>query len=98
MELSQETIDNLVAWLTTQGVAFGMKLLAAIVIFVIGRWAAGLIARLFGRALERGKVDATLMKFHFNETIKTKLEAAGCSIPYPQRDVHMFPLPEQKPA
>ena len=24
------------------------------------------------------------------ETIKTELEAAGCSIPYPQRDVHVF--------
>ena len=30
------------------------------------------------------------MKFYLNETIKTALEAAGCSIPYPQRDIHVF--------
>lgn len=63
MELSQETIDHIIAWLTTNGVAFGMKVLAALVIFVVGRWAANLIGRQFGRALDRGKVDATLTKF-----------------------------------
>ena len=30
------------------------------------------------------------VKFYLNETIKVELEAAGCSIPYPQRDLHLF--------
>ncbi|MGB1110176.1 MAG: mechanosensitive ion channel family protein [Gammaproteobacteria bacterium] len=33
--------------------------------------------------------------FHLQETMKQRLEAAGLSIPYPQRDVHMIPLPDQ---
>ncbi len=34
--------------------------------------------------------DFLQTKFFLNETVKTELEAAGCSIPYPQRDVHLF--------
>jgi small conductance mechanosensitive channel len=34
--------------------------------------------------------DFLLTKMDTIERLKTELEAAGCSIPYPQRDVHMF--------
>jgi small conductance mechanosensitive channel len=30
------------------------------------------------------------LRFDLNHRIKVGLEAAGCSIPYPQRDVHVF--------
>jgi small conductance mechanosensitive channel len=30
------------------------------------------------------------LKFDLTRTLKEQLEAAGCSIPYPQRDVHLF--------
>jgi small conductance mechanosensitive channel len=30
------------------------------------------------------------MRFDLMRTLKERLEAAGCSIPYPQRDVHLF--------
>ncbi len=41
--------------------------------------------------------DFLQTKFFLNETIKTELEAAGCSIPFPQRDVHLFTA-EKQPA
>ncbi len=34
--------------------------------------------------------DFLMTKMHMTETLKTELESAGCSIPYPQRDVHLF--------
>lgn len=37
--------------------------------------------------------DFLAVKFHLNEAIKRELEAAGCSIPYPQRDVHLHSAP-----
>ncbi len=30
------------------------------------------------------------LRWHLNRTLKEELEAAGCNIPYPQRDVHLF--------
>ena len=30
------------------------------------------------------------LRWHLNRRLKEELEAAGCSIPYPQRDVHLF--------
>jgi small conductance mechanosensitive channel len=37
------------------------------------------------------KEDYWDLQWHLIRTIKEKLEAAGCSIPFPQRDVHMYP-------
>ncbi len=34
--------------------------------------------------------DFLMTKMDLTELLKTELEAAGCSIPYPQRDVHLF--------
>ncbi len=34
--------------------------------------------------------DFLMTKMDTTERLKTELEAAGCSIPYPQRDVHIF--------
>lgn len=50
-------------WLATQGLAFAMKLVAALAIFFIGRWLIGIICRLAGGALDRAKVDPTLRGF-----------------------------------
>lgn len=41
--------------------------------------------------------DFLPVKFHLNETVKTELVKAGCSLPYPQRDVHLFSA-ERAPA
>ena len=34
--------------------------------------------------------DYWTVRFDLNRSLKEGLEAAGCSIPYPQRDVHMY--------
>jgi small conductance mechanosensitive channel len=31
------------------------------------------------------------LRFDLTRRIKERLEAAGCTIPFPQRDVHLFP-------
>jgi len=39
--------------------------------------------------------DYWALKFDLTRKLKEELEAAGCSIPFPQRDVHLF---QEKPA
>ena len=51
-------------FLSTQGMDFGLKVLAALAAWIIGRWAIGLVLRLMGAALERGKrIDSTLSTY-----------------------------------
>ena len=42
---------------------YGLKVLGAIVILLVGRWLAGAIARMVERALLRARVEATIAKF-----------------------------------
>jgi small conductance mechanosensitive channel len=44
-------------------VAFGLKVLGAIVVFIVGRWLIGLVGRLVTAALERQKVDPTIIRY-----------------------------------
>lgn len=56
------TINTQDIWnfITTQGVDFGIKLLTAIVAWIIGRWLINLAVGLIGKGFERGgKIDAT---------------------------------------
>lgn len=62
MELSQEQIDSVVAYLTTSGI----KILLAVVVFVVGKWVASLIRKGVRRVMERAKVDAVLVGFLSN--------------------------------
>jgi len=39
------------------------------------------------------KEDYWTMRFDLMRKVKEELEAAGCSIPFPQRDVHLFQAP-----
>jgi small conductance mechanosensitive channel len=39
--------------------------------------------------------DFLTTKFYLVEHLKTELEQAGCSIAYPQQDVHLYPVPER---
>ena len=51
-------------FITTQGVDFGIKLLTAIVAWIIGRWLINLAVGLIGKAFRRGgKIDATLAHY-----------------------------------
>ena len=41
----------------------GLKVLAAIAIFIVGRWVAKLVVNIIARGMEKAKVDKTLVKF-----------------------------------
>ncbi|MBN1946971.1 MAG: mechanosensitive ion channel [Bradymonadales bacterium] len=51
--------EDIYAYLLT----YGMRLVAAIIIFVIGKWVAKLLARMIERLLVRAKVEQTLASF-----------------------------------
>jgi small conductance mechanosensitive channel len=51
------------ASLIATAIAVGTKLLGAIVVFIVGRWAIGLIVRMIARVLQGYKMDETLMAY-----------------------------------
>ena len=52
-------LTQLYAFLT----AYGLKIVGAVVIFLIGRWIARLLSNLAGKAMTRAKMDETLVRF-----------------------------------
>jgi len=44
-------------------IAYGIKVLGAIAIFIIGKWASKVLTNLFRKALEKSNTDPTLIKF-----------------------------------
>lgn len=44
-------------FISTQGVDFGLKILAAIAAWVVGRWLISMALRVFSKALERGRAS-----------------------------------------
>jgi small conductance mechanosensitive channel len=56
--------DAIWAYLSTQGMDFGLKILGALAVWLIGRWFIGLASRLMGVGLARsGRIDATLSNY-----------------------------------
>ncbi len=58
--------SQIVAFVTERGFALSMNILAAIAIFVVGRWVAKLLRALSVKLMARAKVDETLSKFLAN--------------------------------
>jgi small conductance mechanosensitive channel len=56
-------MNQIMQTVTTVGVAFGMKLLGAIVVWVVGRYLIGLAVRLVSASLERQRVDPTVLRY-----------------------------------
>ncbi len=44
-------------------ISYGIKIIGAIAIYIIGKWIAKLLTNLFRKMLERSKTDVTLVKF-----------------------------------
>ena len=61
-ELSQQTLDIATTYFTE----YGMKVLAALLIFVIGRIVVGFLTSLIDRAMHRSGVDPTITSFLHN--------------------------------
>lgn len=56
--------DSSWAFVLAQGTDIGLKILAALAAWIVGRWLIGLAMRLMGAALERGgKIDRTLSNY-----------------------------------
>jgi small conductance mechanosensitive channel len=67
--MEQFTVGNLeqiIGKITELGTVFGVKLLAAILVLVIGRWAAMLLRNFLERTMKRTDVDPTLVSFSSN--------------------------------
>ena len=47
-------------------IAFGLKVLGAIAIYIVGRWLIGLVGALIQKALERQKVEPTIVRYIAN--------------------------------
>ena len=57
--------DVVWAFLSTQGLDFALKVLGAVVAWIIGRWLIGILKRLTRKGLERGRrIDETLAIYH----------------------------------
>jgi small conductance mechanosensitive channel len=59
-------IEQLIAKLTDLGTEFGIQLIAAIAIFIIGRWVARALRTLIEKAMQKTRVDQTLIAFTVN--------------------------------
>jgi len=53
-------------------IAFALKVLGAIVLYIVGRWLIGLVGTLITKALERQKVEPTIIRY-FANTINVAL-------------------------
>ncbi len=62
---------------TDLGVPFLLNLLAAVIIYVVGKWLAGVISRLVEKGMVRAKVDGTLASFTRNVVYAGILVFAG---------------------
>ncbi len=74
----EKLIDAITLWLT----AYSMKIIAAVLIFVIGKWVAKKITTLFIKLLERNSVDVTLTRFlesivYYTLVVLVLIAAAG---------------------
>jgi small conductance mechanosensitive channel len=57
-------VEEVWTFLTTQGASFGLKIVGAIVAWVIGRWLIGIAVNMIGKVLVRGnKIDPTLASY-----------------------------------
>ena len=59
-------MEEIIGKLYTYFVTYGLSLLAATLIFIIGRWLARLISRLIEKLMVKAKVEATLATFARN--------------------------------
>ncbi len=62
-KLSNTTVTDLMAELVDKAVAFGLKVLAALFIYLIGAWAIRKIKGVVGKIFERKQTDAAIASF-----------------------------------
>jgi small conductance mechanosensitive channel len=65
--------NNIISSLQTFAAFYGIKIIAAIVIFVVGRWVARALRNMIKKMMVKGNVDETLISFVGNLTYITLL-------------------------
>jgi small conductance mechanosensitive channel len=59
-----DTLHTLWAFLATQGVEFGLKIIGAIAAWIVGRWLISAVSHFLERVFERaGRIDVTVAKY-----------------------------------
>jgi small conductance mechanosensitive channel len=58
-----QVLNTIYTFLATYGLTYGLKIVAALVILVVGRWAARLLSNLVRKGMVKAKVDETLAGF-----------------------------------
>jgi len=58
-----QVLNTIYAYLATYLATYWLQVVAAVVIFVLGRWLANMISKLVARAMTKAKVDPTLTNF-----------------------------------
>jgi small conductance mechanosensitive channel len=61
-----EDVNKYAEMVQALATAYGLKVIAAIVIFVIGKWLSGVLSRAVGKAMRRANTDEMLVKFVVN--------------------------------
>jgi small conductance mechanosensitive channel len=61
-------MENIVARVWEMSTLYGLRIIGAIVVLVIGRWIAGLLRNLVEKVMTKAKVDPTLIAFAKNFT------------------------------
>ena len=61
-------LSNIIPKLQEWAAFYGLKIVAAVVLFIVGRWIAKLLRNLVERMMTKGKVDEALVKFVGNIT------------------------------
>lgn len=61
-----EDVNKYAEMVQALAAAYGLKVIAAIVIFVIGKWLSGVLSRAVGKAMRRAQTDEMLVKFVVN--------------------------------
>ena len=59
-------MENLIAGAQSVVAGYGIDVVAALLIYVVGHWASGLLSRILERLMRRARVDETLVRFTGN--------------------------------
>jgi len=62
-ELDAGAVQEIMTRVYTLLAEYGLKIVGALVIFIVGRWVAGFLSGLAGKAMTRAKMDETLVRF-----------------------------------
>ncbi len=63
MAVGATNVEELWAKISELGVLYGIRLIAAVAIFIIGKWLAQVVSQLIARAMERAHIEPTLAAF-----------------------------------